>query len=82
MLHACFWYNASVSVQELKEAITQLSSPELAQFTAWFEEYQAGLQFGETRLARECAKLDPQEEQAWAELAPTLRSEQQGNNYV
>jgi len=32
-----------MSVQELEKAVTQLPSPELAQFTAWFEEYQADL---------------------------------------
>ena len=32
-----------MSVQELEAAVTQLPSPELAQFTAWFEEYQADL---------------------------------------
>lgn len=32
-----------MSVQELETAVTQLPSPELAQFAAWFEEYQADL---------------------------------------
>jgi len=32
-----------MSVQELEAAVTKLPSPELAQFTAWFEEYQADL---------------------------------------
>jgi Arc/MetJ-type ribon-helix-helix transcriptional regulator len=27
------------------------------------------------RLARECAKLDPKEEKAWAELGPTVTKE-------
>ncbi len=32
-----------MSVQELEKAVMQLPSPELAQFTAWFEEYQSDL---------------------------------------
>ena len=32
-----------MSIQELEKAVTQLPTPELAQFTAWFEEYQANL---------------------------------------
>ena len=59
-----------MSVQELEEAVTQLPTPELAQFTAWFRQYQAA------RLAQECAKLNPAEGQAWAELVPTLGSGQ------
>ena len=30
-----------MSVQEIEKAITQLPTPELSQFAAWFEEYQA-----------------------------------------
>ncbi len=30
-----------MSIQEIKTAVASLPSPELAQFTAWFEEYQA-----------------------------------------
>ena len=30
-----------MSVQEIERAITQLPTPELSQFAAWFEEYQA-----------------------------------------
>ncbi len=30
-----------MSVQEIETAITQLPTPELSQFAAWFEEYQA-----------------------------------------
>jgi len=30
-----------MSIQEIETAVAQLPSPELAQFTAWFEEYQA-----------------------------------------
>ena len=32
-----------MSVQELEKAVTQLPTPDLAQFAAWFEEYQADL---------------------------------------
>ncbi len=40
---ACFWYNTFMSVQELEKAVVQLPTPELAQFAAWFEAYQADL---------------------------------------
>lgn len=30
-----------MSIQEIETAVASLPSPELAQFTAWFEEYQA-----------------------------------------
>ena len=37
------WYNIPMNIQELEKAVTQLPSPELAQFTSWFEEHQANL---------------------------------------
>ena len=37
------WYNVFMSVQEIEQAVTQLPSPELARFVAWFEEHQAVL---------------------------------------
>lgn len=58
-----------MSVQEIETAIVQLPTPELAQLAAWFEEYhqQTVSRLGKTRLAQECAKLDPAEEQALAD---------------
>ena len=53
-----------MSVQELEKAVTQLPSPELARFAAWFEEYQANLwdkQIEEDALA---GRLDALAEQA------------------
>ena len=32
-----------MSVQEIEAAITRLPAPEMVQFTAWFEQYQADL---------------------------------------
>jgi len=53
-----------MSVQEIEQAVTQLPSPELARFVAWFEEHQAVLwdkQIEEDALA---GRLDALAEQA------------------
>jgi len=58
------WYNVFMSVQEIEQAVTQLPSPELARFVAWFEEHQAVLwdkQIEEDALA---GRLDALAEQA------------------
>lgn len=67
-----------MSITEIKTKVAALPEPELADFARWFEEFQSdtwnrqtaqgknGRQ-NETRLARECAKLNPLEEQALAD---------------
>lgn len=35
------WYNPSMSVQEIETIVSQLPPSDLAEFTQWFEEYQA-----------------------------------------
>jgi hypothetical protein len=47
-----------MSVQELEKAVTQLPSPELAQFTAWFKEYQADLWDQQIEKDLEAGRLD------------------------
>ena len=58
------WYNIPMSVQELEKAVTQLPSPELAQFTAWFEEYQADLWDKQIEQDALSGRLDALAEQA------------------
>ncbi len=53
-----------MSVQELEEAVTQLPSPELAQFAAWFEEYQADLWDRQIEQDALSGRLDALAEQA------------------
>jgi len=58
------WYNISMSIQELEKAVTQLPTPELAQFTAWFEEYQANLWDKQIEQDALSGRLDALAEQA------------------
>ena len=51
-------YNRGMSVQELEKAVTQLPTPELAQFTAWFEAYQADLWDQQIEEDLEAGRLD------------------------
>lgn len=53
-----------MSVQELEKAITQLPTPELAQFKAWFEEYQADLWDQQIERDALAGRLDALAEQA------------------
>lgn len=47
-----------MSIQELEKAVTQLPSPELAQFTAWFQEYQANIWDKQIENDLEAGRLD------------------------
>lgn len=53
-----------MSIQELESAVTQLPSQELAQFIAWFEEFQA--QAWDTQIEQDilAGRLDTLAEQA------------------
>ena len=62
------WYNISMSVQELETAVTQLPSPELAQFSKWFEEYQADLWDKQIEQDALSGRLDALAEQANGEF--------------
>ena len=53
-----------MSVQELETAVTQLPSPELAQFAAWFEAYQADLWDKQIEQDAVSGRLDALAEQA------------------
>lgn len=53
-----------MSVQELEKAVTQLPTPELAQFTAWFEEYQSDLWDKQIEQDALAGRLDTLAEQA------------------
>lgn len=53
-----------MSVQELEKAVTQLPFPELAQFTVWFEEYQADLWDKQIEADALAGRLDALAEQA------------------
>ncbi len=53
-----------MSIQELEKAVTQLHSSELAQFTAWFEEYQADLWDKQIEQDALSGRLDALGEQA------------------
>jgi len=53
-----------MSVQELENAVTQLPSPELAKFTAWFAEYQADLWDKQIEQDALSGRLDALAEQA------------------
>jgi len=53
-----------MSVQELEKAVTQLPSPELALFTAWFEEYQSDLWDKQIEQDALSGRLDSLAEQA------------------
>jgi len=53
-----------MSVQELEKAVTQLPNPELAQFAAWFEEYQADLWDQQIERDALSGRLDALAEQA------------------
>ena len=53
-----------MSVQELEKAVAQLPSPELAQFTAWFEEYQADIWDKQIEQDALSGRLDALAEQA------------------
>ena len=53
-----------MSIQELEKAVTQLPSPELAQFTVWFEEYQADLWDKQIEQDALSGRLDALAEQA------------------
>jgi hypothetical protein len=53
-----------MSVQELEKAVARLPSPELAQFTAWFEEYQADLWDKQIEADAVSGRLDALAEQA------------------
>ena len=62
------WYNIPMSVQELETAVTQLPSPELAQFSKWFEEYQADLWDKQIEQDALSGRLDALAEQANGEF--------------
>ncbi len=47
-----------MSVQELETAVTQLPTPELAQFKAWFDEYQTDLWDQQIEKDLEAGRLD------------------------
>jgi hypothetical protein len=53
-----------MSVQEIETAVTQLPSPELARFAAWFEEYQADLWDKQIERDALSGRLDAFAEQA------------------
>ena len=57
-----------MSIQELEKAVTQLPSLELAQFTAWFEEYQADLWDKQIERDALSGRLDALAEQAHREF--------------
>ena len=57
-----------MSVQELEKAVTQLPSPEMAQFKAWFEEYQADLWDQQIERDAVAGRLDALAEQASREF--------------
>jgi hypothetical protein len=57
-----------MSVQELEKAVTQLPTPELAQFKAWFEEYQADLWDQQIEQDALAGRLDALAEQAHREF--------------
>ena len=57
-----------MSVQELEIAVTQLPSPELAQFSKWFEEYQADLWDKQIEQDALSGRLDALAEQANGEF--------------
>lgn len=54
----------AMSIQELEKPVTQLPSPELAQFAAWFEEYQANLWDKQIEQDALSGRLDALAEQA------------------
>lgn len=67
-------YSNIMGITEIKTKVAELPELELADFARWFEEFQAdawGRQTAQktrprpdkTRLALECAKLDPAAEQ-------------------
>ena len=58
------WYNVFMSVQEIEQAVTQLPSPELARFVAWFEEHQAVLWDKQIEEDALVGRLDALAEQA------------------
>jgi hypothetical protein len=47
-----------MSVQEIEAAVTQLPIPELTQFGAWFEEYQADLWDRQIEEDAQAGRLD------------------------
>jgi len=53
-----------MSIQELESAVTQLPSPELAQFIAWFEEFQAQAWDKQIEQDIRAGRLDALAEQA------------------
>jgi len=53
-----------MSIQEIETAVTQLPSPELASFAAWFEEYQADLWDKQIEQDALSGRLDALAEQA------------------
>ncbi len=53
-----------MSIQEIETAVASLPSPELAQFTAWFEEYQAELWDKQIEQDALAGRLDALAEQA------------------
>ncbi len=67
-----------MTVADIETKVAELPESELADFIQWFEKFQAAsehqhtvqkksLRLDKTRLALECAKLDPKEEQSLAE---------------
>ena len=57
-----------MSIQEIETAVAQLPNPELAQFTAWFEEYQADLWDKQIEQDALSGRLDTLAEQAHREF--------------
>ncbi len=54
-----------MSLEEIKEAIRQLSPSELAEFTAWFEEFQADSWDRQIAEDVEAGRFDNQRQQTW-----------------
>ena len=59
------WYNSAMSIKEIEAAINQLPVEEVTRLMSRLAERRPR---DKTRLAQECAKLDPAEEQAMADV--------------